>query len=103
MEEPPGYKTPSRGHVKQLHKAPYGLKQAGHKWYNAFSSALTNLGFCISSTDPDVFTAWINSDILVLAAHMDNCILTGSLPQLITQYKQKLNNHYALTNLGPVH
>ena len=49
-----------------------------------------------------MFTKRIGSDVLVLAMHVDDCILTGSSPALIEEYKQKLNEHYALTNLGPV-
>jgi hypothetical protein len=102
MQEPPGYEM-GGGLVKRLRKALYGLKQAGRKWYNALSGALAKLGFRISSADPGVFTARVGTDILILAAHVDDCILTGSSADLINQYKRKLNEHYALTDLGPVH
>ena len=102
MQEPPGYESDD-GSVKRLRKALYGLKQAGRKWYDALSLALTKLGFRVSSADPGVFTARVGTDILVLAAHVDDCILTGSSKDLITEYKGKLNEHYALTDLGPVH
>jgi len=101
MEEPLGYET-GTGNVKRLHKAIYGLKQAGRKWYEALTQCLTGIGFRVSSADPGVFTARIGTDLLVLAAHVDDCILTGSSADLITQYKQKLNDHYELTDLGPV-
>jgi Reverse transcriptase (RNA-dependent DNA polymerase) len=45
----------------------------------------------------------VGIDFLALAFHVDDCILTGSLLELIAQYKQKLNEQYALTDLGPVH
>jgi hypothetical protein len=34
---------------------------------------------------------------------VDDCILTGSSPELISKYKQKFNDRYTLTDLGPVH
>jgi hypothetical protein len=50
-----------------------------------------------------VFTAQVGTDLLILAVHVDDCILTGSSASLIEEYKGKLNNEYALTDLGPVH
>ena len=102
MEEPPGYETSGGGTVLRLRKALYGLKQAGRKWYEALSSALADIGFRVSSADPGVFIARIGPDILILAAHVDDCILTGSSPELISEYKLKLNDRYSLTDLGPV-
>jgi hypothetical protein len=89
--------------VKRLKKSLYGLKQAGRKWYDTLVRALTSLNFHITHTDPGVFYARIGEDILILAVHVDDCILTGSSSELITLYKQKLNDCYALTDLGPVH
>jgi len=102
MEEPPSYKT-GGDKVKRLCKALYGLKQAGCKWYDTLMTTLLNLGFQVSSADPGVFTTQAGPELLVLAVHVDNCILTGSSARLINEYKGKLNKKYALTNLGPVH
>jgi reverse transcriptase-like protein len=81
----------------------YGLKQAGQKWYEALSSALTDLGFHISSANPGVFYACIQEHTLILAIYVDNCVFTGSLPTLIAEYKYKLDACYSLINLGPIH
>jgi len=102
MEEPPGYETGGYK-VKWLRKAIYGLKQAGQKWYDALSIALLKLGFWVTAADPSVFTAQVGTDLLILAVHVDDCILTGSSMSLIDEYKGKLNDEYVLTDLGPVH
>ena len=102
MEEPPGYQTSGGGYVKRLQKSLYGLKQAGRKWYDALSAVLTQLGFRVSNADLGVFTARIGDDILILAVHVDDCILTGSNKALIDEYKKKLHDQYSLTDLGPV-
>jgi len=65
-------------------------------------AAATNLGFCITKVDPGVFIACIQEDVLILAVHVDDCAMTGSLPKLILLYKEKLHTWYALTDLGPV-
>ena len=102
MEEPPSYETPGEQSVVRLQKAIYGLKQAGRKWYDALSRILTDIGFSVSRADPGVFVARKGEHILILAAHVDDCVITGSSPELIKFFKAKLNDCYALTDLGPV-
>ena len=103
MEQPPGYEEGGAGFVKRLKKALYGLKQVGRRWYDTFAHELANLGFRASAADPGVFYARIKSHILILAAHVDDCVMTGSSGRLIGVYKIKLNNKFPLTDLGPVH
>jgi reverse transcriptase-like protein len=67
------------------------------------SHALASLRFCITKADPGVFYIHMDEHVLVLAVHVDDCIFTGSSKELIALYKQKLNDCYALTDLGPVH
>jgi hypothetical protein len=103
MQPPPGYGTPGENTVKWLQKSLYGLKQARRRWYDTLAHALINLGFRITQADLGVFSARISTHSLILTIHVDNCILTRDLAKLIAEYKQKLNNCYALTDLGPVH
>jgi reverse transcriptase-like protein len=103
MKEPPGYETQGESSVKCLHKLLYGLKQAGHQWYEVLLITLINLSFWISTADLGVFYVKINQQTLILAVHVNDCILTGSSASHISEYKKKLNDQYALTNLGPVH
>ena len=49
------------------------------------------------------FLALAEGHILVLAIHVNDCAFTGSSSELIAQYKTKINEQYALTNLGPIH
>jgi hypothetical protein len=102
MQPPPGY-AGAAGTVKKLHKSLYGLKQAGRKWYDALCRALADLGFRVSNADPGVFNAQVEGNTLILAVHVDDCILTGSSGTLIARYKRELHAKYALTDLGPVH
>jgi hypothetical protein len=102
MKSPPGYDSEGE-QVKHLHKSLYSLKQAGHKWYDTLCRALNDIGFCINDADPGVFSAHDNTNTTILAIHIDDCLITGSSPPLISSYKQKLNKHYSLMDLGPVH
>ena len=85
-----------------MRKSLYGLKQAGHKWYEALACALIDLGFHITQADPSVFYLQIEVHIIILIIHVDDCIITGSSTKLIADYKVKFNACYALTDLGPV-
>jgi reverse transcriptase-like protein len=67
------------------------------------SRALASLGFRVTNADPGVFYTRVDEHVLVLAVHVDDCIFTGSSKELIVLYKQKLNDCYALTDLGPIH
>ena len=86
----------------RLQKAIYGLKQAGRKWYDALLRILTDIGFSVSGADPGVFVAHEGGHILILAVHVDNCIITESSLESIKDFKMKLNDRYALTDLGPI-
>jgi transposase InsO family protein len=102
MQEPPGYTTEGE-HVKHLKKSLYGLKQAGRKWYDTLCRALTDLGFRVNDADPGVFSARNNEHTTILAVHVDDCLITGSSPSIISDYKRKLHSRYSLTDLGPIH
>jgi Reverse transcriptase (RNA-dependent DNA polymerase) len=102
IQAPPGYKE-QEGQVKHLKKSLYGLKQARCRWYDTLALALTKISFCVSKADPGIFYLHLEYDVLILAVHVDDCVLTGSLPMLITKYKQKINSQYSLTDLGPIH
>lgn len=102
MKPPPGYDSEGE-QVKHLHKSLYGLKQAGRKWYDTLCRALTDLGFAINDADPGVFFARNDLHVTILAIHVDDCLITGSSADLISDYKRKLNDRYSLTDLGPVH
>jgi hypothetical protein len=103
MQPPPRYDAPGENMVKRLQKSLYGLKQAGRHWYDTLARALTDLGFRITEADLEVFSAHIGVHSLILAIHVNDCILTGDSAKIIAEYKKKLHKCYTLTDLGPVH
>jgi hypothetical protein len=102
MQSPPGYETQGES-VKHLRKSLYGLKQAGRKWYDTLCRALKDIGFRVSDADPGVFFIHDNIHTTILAVHVDDCVITGSSEELISEYKRELNSRYSLTDLGPIH
>ena len=49
-----------------------------------------------------MFYTQIKGELLILAAHVDDCTMTGSSGKLITAYKSKLNDKFPLTDLGDI-
>jgi Reverse transcriptase (RNA-dependent DNA polymerase) len=103
MQPPPGYDSMGEGNVLRLHKSLYGLKQARQRWYDTLVHTLTDLGFRISQADPGVLQSWVQGDTLILAIHVDDCMLTSSSSILIAEYKKKIHAIYPLTDLGQIH
>jgi hypothetical protein len=53
-------------------------------------------------SDWGVFTAHIDNDLLILAAHVDDCTITGSSKELIQQFKSEITSRFRITDLGPI-
>jgi hypothetical protein len=102
MQSPLGYESEINT-VKHLIKSLYGLKQARRKWYEVLVHVLANFNFQITVADLGVFCIHKNGHLLILAVHVDDCMLTSDSAKMITEFKEKLNNCYALTDLGPIH
>ena len=103
MEQPPDYETADRRtFVLKLKKALYGLKQGGRKWYDTLCRTLAELGMKRSEADFGVFYAHTVTDIILLAIHVDDCMLTGNNVAVLTEFKRKIGAIYKLTDLGPI-
>jgi hypothetical protein len=104
MAQPQGFIDSAKpGYVYKLHKSLYGLKQAPQAWFERFTSHLENLGFTASSANPSLFTYKSHNEILYLLLYVDDIILTGTSPPLITNLITKLQQTFKLKDLGPLH
>ena len=101
FEQPVGYETRDQGSwVWRLLKALYGLKQGAKNWYDSLRKALLKLGFTRSEADHGVFYKEVGKDIIILAFHVDDGMVTGSSVALINKFKVDMNAKYKLTDLG---
>ena len=102
LEQPVGHETKDRKHwVWKLLKTLYGLKQGARNWYDALCKALAELGFERTEADHGVFFKYVGKDIVILAVHVDDCMVTGSSTILVNKFKEEMNGKYKLTDLGP--
>ena len=101
MKQPPGFENHDfPGHVCKLKKALYGLKQAPRAWFNKLSSALISWGFLYSRTGSSMFINCGQSTILIVLVYLDDIIVTGSSESQVSQLITRLNNSFALRDLG---
>ena len=104
MEQPPGHETKDREHwVWRLLRSLYGLKQGSKNWYNAMHQALVELGFTRCEADHGVFFKQVGKDIIILAIHFDDGMVTGNNAILVRKFKNDINKKYKITDLGPVY
>ena len=104
MELPPGYKVDKRLRhaVVKLHVALYSLKQGALKWYLKLCSSLQELRLGHMHLDWGIFYAQIGPNILILASHVDDCMLTRSSRELMGLFKDEIRARYKITDLGPI-
>ncbi|CAM8901423.1 unnamed protein product [Rhodiola kirilowii] len=102
MKLPPGFYPQAKrdGMVCKLQRSLYGLKQASRQWFSRFSDALIEYGFVQSANDPSLFTLAQKDDFLILLVYVDDVVLTGTSPQLITHVKEFIHDQFQIKDLG---
>ena len=101
LEQPQGYEQNDRKHyVFRLKKALYGLKQGARNWYEALCEAMKELGFKRSEADKGVFVWEEGKYIIIVAVHVDDCMVTGNSTGNIARFKVDINKKYPMTDLG---
>lgn len=104
MTQPIGFIDLTKpNYVCQLHKSIYGLKQAPRVWYGALHDELLHLGFSVSHSDHSLFILKNSTTVTLLLIYVDDILITGSSPSLITHIITLLCHKFALKNLGPLH
>src|SRR5713101_5783312 len=103
MEQPPGYVQNNSSLVCLLKKSLYGLKQAPRAWYAKMDSSLLDTGFSRCHSDPNVYTKKVGNHLIILVLYVDDLILTGSDPNLITHVKSSLKQNFEMSDLGHLH
>jgi hypothetical protein len=103
MEQPPGFIDKTHSHkVCKLNKAIYGLKQAPRAWYTRLSTFLLELGFHGSLVDTSLFVYLHGSIQIYMLVYVDDIIITGTHPNVISDIITKLQSEFPLKDLGPL-
>ncbi|XP_061366238.1 uncharacterized mitochondrial protein AtMg00810-like [Gastrolobium bilobum] len=106
MDVPLGYNLQGEHYPKgtksvcRLYKVIYGLKQASRQWNSKFTSVLLQHGFAQSKSDYSLFTKGAGSSFVALLVYVDDIIITGPDPAVVTSLKSFLHTHFKLKDLG---
>ncbi|KAI5318095.1 hypothetical protein L3X38_037803 [Prunus dulcis] len=101
MKQPQGFvDSQYPNHVCKLQKSLYGLKQAPRAWNAKFTSYLPTLDFSVSHSDPSLFVKKTEVAVVILLLYVDDIIITGSDPSLVTSVIQALSEVFELKDLG---
>lgn len=89
--------------VCRLRKSIYGLKQSSRVWNKKLTSVLTQqLGFTQSSVDQCIFFKHSVENTIIIAIYVDDMLIFGSNPTMITKLKKALMNHFKMNDMGEV-
>jgi hypothetical protein len=104
MVQPPGFRDLSKpNHVYRLNKAIYGLKQAPRAWYTTLKTAILQMGFHNSKADSSLFIYSNDSNLCYLLVYVDDLVITGNNPTLVTTLIQQLGDMFSLKDMGSLH
>jgi hypothetical protein len=103
MEQPLVYVQNYSIHICLLKKSLYGLKQDPQDWYAKMDSFFLDTSFCRCHCDPNVYTKKVGSHLIILSICVDELILTGSDPKLLTHVKSNLQTKSKIIELCYLH
>ena len=94
MKPPRGVLKPGEeGKVCCVVKGLYGLKQAGHRWYQEMSQVLIkDLGFTRSAVDHSVFFQRSSDEHMIIAVATDDMVVTSKQAEDITRFKANIQH-----------
>lgn len=79
MRPPPGFPTKVPGHVLELHKGLYGLKQSAMLWNSTWDTAVKDLGYRQLSSDECVYIRKSSGgDTEIIGLHVDDGLTMSS-------------------------
>ena len=90
-----------RRYVLKLNKSLYGLKQAGHNWFEKLRTDLTDRYFIQSQVDRCVFF----KDGCIVVTYVDDCIILGTSMAIVDSVIESLRDgkeDFELTDEGSI-
>lgn len=95
MTQPEGFEDGS-DRVCRLHRAIYGLKQAGRQWNKKLDQFLIEIGFERDKCDPCVYLK-IN---LIIAIYVDDLLIFFTDRSLLDELKARLHQKFKMKDIG---
>jgi hypothetical protein len=103
MEEPPSYVQNDSILVCHLKKYLYDLKKAPQGQYEKMDRFLLDSKFSRFHSDPNVYTKKVGIQLIILFLYVDDLILTGSDPKILTHVKSNVKKKFDMKDLDYLH
>lgn len=101
VSQPEGFVKRGNEHlIYKLLKALYGLRQAPRAWYAKLNQCLVDIGFSRCPYEHAVYVKKVAEEVLVIAIYVDDILVTGSNPEMITNFKEQMSSKFDMTDLG---
>jgi hypothetical protein len=100
MEQPPSYVKMIPTLFSSLRNPFMASKQAPQACYPKMDSFLLYIDFSRCHFDPNIYTKKVGNHLIILVLYVDDLILTGSDPKLLTHVKSNLKKKFEMTDLG---
>ena len=102
MKAPPGLTGIPEGHVLELLKCIYGLKQSGRHWHNHLHRTILGMGFRQSAADPCLYIRpRQDGGRAVIIVYVDD-ILIAAKTQDMHHIKEELKEIYSMKDSGRI-
>jgi hypothetical protein len=88
------------GYCLKLLKSLYGLKQAPRNWNKNIVDHIKSIGFTQSILDNCLFVKTVGEETYLISLYVDDILIAGSDPKMITQIKSEFTSHYEMKDLG---
>ncbi len=103
MKQPPGFaRAGLQDYVCRLKRSIYGLKQSPRQWNRVIDGYLKEHGFRPSICEPCVYIRHRTGSTLpeIVTLSVDDLLLIGESPGLISGMKKMLSDRFEVTDLG---
>jgi len=84
-------------------KSCYGLKQAGHDWFQTLKAALLKLGFTQADADQCVFILIKRGKVLFIALYVDDMACFHNSEELMDWFVAEVEKRFKVKDLGNLH
>jgi hypothetical protein len=92
---------PREGHTLLIHKALYGLRSSGARWWERFSEVLVDMGFFPSKAENDIWMRDKGDHYEYIARYVDDLAIASRNPRAITDELQS-KYKFKLKGTGPI-
>jgi hypothetical protein len=103
LEQTSSYVQNDSSLVYRLKTSLYGLNKSPRAWYAKIDIFLLDTSFSRCHSDPNVYTKKVGIHLIIIIIYVDDLILIGGDPKILTHVKTSLKNKFEMRDLGYLH